>query len=335
MVLAALVLCSPQLANAEGKAGVPLSVALEYEAPAACPSAAEFRTIVSKRLGRVPFVERSPHRVLVRISQAGDALSGDLLWSNGSGDSTGQQSFPSTTRHCAQLIAAMGFALAVQIHLLETEEMDEGEKRVNQDGLTGAAPTPGAPTPEVPGPATSSAQEEPSLSARDPRPRQAATFFAGAGGGVFIGMSAKVVPAGRLFGGLRWSAAAVELGLEASAPSVVRRADGAGFSQWYLMSTAAGCALVEGWSACALLKVGAVRVSGRDIDVPKESGATLAQSGLRLGLSQRLKSRAFLSLRAEGLVNLTNWSVELDQTPVWSSPRMAFASGLDFMVLFQ
>jgi hypothetical protein len=148
-------------------------------------------------------------------------------------------------------------------------------------------------------------------------------------------MSSKVVPAGRLFVDLRSTFAALEAGLELSVPVTTRRADGAGVSQSYLLSSLAGCGVLEAWSACAVLKVGAVHAVGQGVDEPNSANAALVQSGLRLGFAQRLSSRTSLGLRAEGLVNLTHWSVELDGHSVWDAPRFAFGSGLDFLVLLQ
>ena len=329
------VLCIPSLAHAQAPAKTaPLYVTLEYDAPDQCLDPREFKAIVKKRLGRDPFVEGSPNRVLVLVSQAGSGLSGDILWRDETGSSTGQQRFPSTTGHCPQLIEGMAFALAVQIQLLETEVEEQQAKSTSQAGAgTSAPPAKSAEPPPPPAPPAPSS-DPPSASKGSQQPVRGVAPFLGGGAGAAFGMASSVLPAGRVFGGLRWTALALELGVEASIPIITRREDGAGFSQWYLASSAAGCALFGPWSACALLKVGTVQVSGRDIDVPNSAGAPLVQSGLRLALSQHLGARVSLSLRAEGLVNLTRWSVNLDQSSLWSAPRFAATSGLDFTVLF-
>ena len=322
----------PRLADAQEQSkAAPLFVRLTYEAPSQCRSVGEFRAIVRKRLNRDPFVEASSNRVFVAVSQLDGVLSGELVWRDDQGNSTGQQSFPSTNNHCSQLIDAMAFALAVQIHLLEavvvekTKSASEEEPRVKPSLQKDVAS------------ATSSHGSEPSSVAPPPtpEPRRPAALFIGGGAGLAVGMSSQVVPEGRFFAGLRWTALAVELGLEASAPVITRRADGAGFSQWYLLASAAGCASFQPWSACALMKLGTVRVSGRDIDVPNGTGALVAQAGLRLALRQRLSARTFVSFRTEGLVNLTRWSVLLDGIEVSNTPRFAWVSGLDLAFYFQ
>ncbi|HEX2669786.1 MAG TPA: hypothetical protein VHM25_02885 [Polyangiaceae bacterium] len=327
-----LTLAVTRLADAQDAAKtVPLNVALEYEAPDDCLTQYEFRAIVRKRLGRDPFVEAAPNRVLAFVSQAGGVLSGDIIWRDDVGSSTGQRHFPSTTNRCGQLVEAMAFALAIQIQLLEIE-VDQRAKSATGDGASApATPQKSAqPVPDRP------SHDPPIRTPNQPEPvRRGAAPFIGGGGGLAFGMSSSVVPIGRLFVGLRWTAVATELGLEASLPVTTHRADGAGFSQWHLLTSAAGCVLPEPFGACALLKVGTVRVTGRDIDEPHGTGTLLAQTGLRVAFSPHLSAHTVLSLRAEGLVNLTRWSVMLDQTPVWSSPPFAVTSGLDFTVLFQ
>jgi hypothetical protein len=326
---AVLVVGSSGYARAQGTATAkPLSVTLEYDVPSTCPDARTFKAMVTARLGRDPFVEAAPNRVFVLVSLADDTILGELVWRDSAGNSTGKQNFPSRTNHCAQVIAAIGFALAVQIQLLELE--DDGRPSPSSEG----APT---PSKAIVAPAPPSAERAaPQVVVHVPKPLGSAPIFSlGGGAAVDLGTSQQPVPAGRVFAAVRWAPVAVELALEASPPVTTRRADGAGFSQWYFLASAAGCGAVDPWSACAVLKAGSVRVAGRDIDVPNGAGAALVQSGLRLALSQRLNASAFVSFRGEGLVNLTRWSVSLDHFPVWSAPRFAFDSGLDFAVVFR
>jgi hypothetical protein len=333
-------------ARAQGVATTPpLSVTLEYDVPSTCPNEREFRSIVSQRLGRDPFVEAAANRVFVLVSPADERISGELVWRDNAGNSRGAQHFPSRTNHCAQVIQAMGFALAVQIQLLETEEV-ASPKPSNPEAASAAAAasaSPSAPPAPAPPKAVTSAPDRPSVEqgappavVRKPNSHGAAPIWAvGGGGAVALGMAAELVPEGRVFAGLRWPVAAVELGLEVSAPVTTRRADGAGFSQWYVLASAAGCGLVGRLSACAVLRAGSLRVSGRDIDIANSASTALVQSGLRLALSQHLNQSLLLSLHSEGLVNLTRWSTTLDGFPVWSAPRFALDSGLDLVVLFR
>ena len=57
-------------------------------------------------------------------------------------------------------------------------------------------------------------------------------------------------------------------------------------------------------------------------------------TGLRAGATQGLGRRAFLAVHADGLVNVTRWTVRLDQVPVWSAPRFAATVGADLGMRF-
>src|SRR3954468_24092279 len=110
-------------AHAESvKAAAPFSVRLEYTVPEGCPTVDAFEDIVSKRLGYAPFSTRAPERVQVLVTQGDNGTKALLSWRDSGGSSTGEQTFPSRTNDCAELVAAVGFALAVQIQLLAATE---------------------------------------------------------------------------------------------------------------------------------------------------------------------------------------------------------------------
>jgi hypothetical protein len=88
------------------------------------------------------------------------------------------------------------------------------------------------------------------------------------------------------------------------------------------------------WSFCALVKGGEVRVVGQDIDRAKSPWAPVFEAGLRLALQQRFGRHLYVAARAEGLVNVTRWSVSLDDVSVWTAPRYAATVGLDIGVRF-
>jgi hypothetical protein len=101
-----------------------------------------------------------------------------------------------------------------------------------------------------------------------------------------------------------------------------------------LLVTAAGCGTRDPWSLCVLAKGGAIRVEGRDVDVPASRAGSVFLTGLRVAVRQRLGKVAYLELRGEGLVNVTRWTVTLDRLPVWKTPRFVETLGLDVGALF-
>ncbi|HEV8549413.1 MAG TPA: hypothetical protein VGQ57_10300 [Polyangiaceae bacterium] len=340
-------LAAPRLAQAEPHpAARPFSASLEYVAPATCPRASDFTAIVVQRLGFDPFSENASRHVLVLISAGEHTLEGRIEWRDASGSWAGDQSFPVHHEDCAELARAMGFALAVQIHLLAAGE--ESARSATGTAATGASAgtaaagagagssespsgASGAPRP-VP-PAQKSTPAGPSASQVNGEPRERWAFALGAGGGLGLGLSSTVTPLGRVFGGAARGFLSFELGAELGAKTSTERVDGAGFVQHLVLASGAGCGSAGAWSACVLAKGGVVKVSGRAVDVPESSSTAVFQAGLRLAARQRL-GMVFFAERLEGLVNVTRWTVRLDQVPVWTAPPVAGTFGVDVGVLF-
>ncbi|HVT08111.1 MAG TPA: hypothetical protein VHO67_11675, partial [Polyangia bacterium] len=102
----------------------PFKVALEYVAGPGCPAAAEFKAVVTGRLGYDPFAADAADRVLVQVVPRNGAIEGRLEWRDAAGAWTGDQTFPTTTTDCARFARIVGFALAVQIQLLANVRAD-------------------------------------------------------------------------------------------------------------------------------------------------------------------------------------------------------------------
>ncbi len=322
------------LAPAEVRASVdPLAVSLEYDASNGCPGVDDFKVIVIRRLGYDPFRTSAPDRVFVRITTRGRAVEGRVEWRDASGNWVGDRAFPSPADDCPELVRAMGFALALQIQFLAIAgaPVTSGAATARENSRPAAAP----PPPPVP---------PPSLARRDvagvvattaaKSPSSGPTFAIGAGASAGFGLASSATWLGRLFGSVAWPHIALELGAEISLPTTTRRADGAGFSQQQLFVSAAGCGVLQRWSACVLAKAGQIRVAGQDIDLPASSSGPILETGIRVGVTQRLGQRAYVSAHADALVHLTRWAVILDELPVWTAPGHAGTLGLDVGMRF-
>ncbi len=319
-------------------------VALEYSSAPDCPEEAEFRGIVSGRLGYDAFREGASNRVLVQVASQGRSYEGHIEWRDAAGQWQGDRTFPSRSNDCRELIRAMGFALALQIQLLTSAETPpaggDAATATNSEAIAAPRSPPAAPT-NTPPPkqeqaalGATTATEKPTIpEAVIPSPTP--TFSLGIGGSVAFGMSTGMVETGRLFSSVAWPFFAIELAAEAGPPATIRRQDGSGFTHQELLASLAGCGSVARWSACLVAKGGEIRIAGRDIDSPHSGSGPLLQAGLRLGVMQALGRRVFLSVRAEGLVTLTSSRVTLDQILLWTSPRFAGTLGLDLGVRFQ
>ncbi|HVY38143.1 MAG TPA: hypothetical protein VHM31_09410 [Polyangia bacterium] len=332
-------LFGPAAAQAQRR---PFQVALEYVAGPGCPAAAEFRAVVTGRLGYDPFAADAADRVLVQVVPRNGAIEGRLEWRDAAGAWTGDQTFPTTTTDCTRFARVVGFALAVQIQLL-------ANVRAEPDGASApperaAAPPAGpsqvaserppqqAPEPLVARPPAAAIAAAPTPS--PPRRASGPELAAGAGPEVALGMSDGPILMARIFGALAWTHVSIELAAQASLPATTRRMDGAGFSQHHLLLGLAGCGFRAAWTACVLANGGEVRMSGVDIDRPTSAVAPVFQVGARLGASHHLGRRVIAGAHVDGLAALTRWQGTLDNLPVWTAPRFAAALGVDAVVRF-
>ena len=96
-----------------------MATQLDYVAAPGCPSVSPFR---SGRHRAASDTMRSARTRRTGSSCASnplvEALEGRLEWRDATGEAIGEQSFPSRTGDCDELMRAMGFALALQIQLM-------------------------------------------------------------------------------------------------------------------------------------------------------------------------------------------------------------------------
>lgn len=304
-----------------------LTVAMEYSAAPTCPELADFKTIVSNRLGYDAFQPEAPDHVLVEIVPAGHTFEGRIEWRTSEGKWAGERKFPSRSGDCQELARAMAFALALQIQFsAATGTRPTAEIPVEPpEAAKPAAEPPAPPAPPPPQPEPQKKAEAPALP-EQPEATDAPAdivYELGAGGAVGFGMASKVTPLARAFADLAWRSLVAEVAGEFGFPTITRRQDGAGFGQQLFLASVAGCGVLDRVNLCLLVKGGLIRIAGQDIDQPGTPSGSIFQAGARLGLTQPLVWRVFAVVQAAGLVNLTRWKVSLDGFQVWSSPRLA------------
>ena len=316
------------------------TVTLQYAAGAGCPDAADFKAIVTTRLGYDPFSDSAPDHVLVRMARRDSSLDGRIEWRDASGKWAGDQSFPLVSTDCLQLARTMGFALALQIQFLaKTGAAVNDVAALAEKPPPAATPTP-PPTPMPTPPVIVTPANEPTTApgvtsaAPAPAPGPRPVFAMGAGPSIGFGMSSTPILLGRVFGAVAWQHVSIELAAVVSLPSTTRRPDGAGFSQQHLLLSAASCAALSRWNACLLVNAGEIRLMGQDIDRPSSAEVPVVEAGARVAVVQRLGARVFVSAHADGLALLTRWTGRLDQVAVWTAPRFAAAIGVDTGVRF-
>ena len=327
-----LVVLAPVEGNAEPGS---TRIGLEYSAVSGCPDANVFETTVENRLGYEVFAEEAPTRVLVRITSDGQAFAGNMEWRDSQGKWAGDRAFPASSSDCEDLVRAMAFTLALQLLLADVPSPPpDTNPEAAEEKATKPPPSPPAPpvsaAPTAQPPKSSTVEAEPPSSHR-PHPVPAL----GAGTLMGFGMSSAVVPFARVFGGVGWPHGSLSLAAEASWPATIRRQDGAGFSHQQVLAGVAGCTSLEPWSLCMVVKAGEVSVAGKNIDDRASATGPLLETGLRAGATLRVARHVALSAGGEVLVLPILWSVTLDDSVVWTSPRLAGTLGLDLVFRFE
>jgi len=237
----------------------------------------------------------------------------------------GERTFPSRSGDCAELVRAMGFALALQVQLMAGEAAPAGSQPTASAG--GAQVTPAASAPPSVGTTPPPASPHQAV-------RSGPAIGAGAGAAIGIGLAPTVVALGRLFGTVAWPHLALELGGEVSTPSAMHRADGAGFSEETLLGSLAVCGLRMSFSACAVTKVGEMRVVGEGVDAPAASSGVLLQAGVRVAVARDLGRHVHVAAHTDGVAALTRGMVTLNSMAVWTAPRVGGTAGIDLGVRF-
>ena len=330
------------LAASRALAAPVLFVDLKYAIDPAlkgCPSAGDFRNMVSQQLGYDPHRAEAPIHVVVSAEAVERGIEGAIHWDAPTQERVRERRLTSRSRDCRELIVAMGFVVAVQIQVLATE-------------LTaGPASAPQAATAATPAPAASPAETEP-VAARPapPAPPEAPppieipssapgstpwSTIAGIGASAGFALGPNPTAQGRIFFGLQHAAASLEFGAEASLPTTTRQTDGIGFRQNLILGTLAACGHYRFAAACALGKFGQIRVRGLGVDVPSSPTGFIAQAGPRLVATLGLGKQLLLLGHVDALVLLTPWTVELNHTDFWKMPRFGAALGIDLAARFR
>jgi hypothetical protein len=328
------------VARAHAQAVSKQYVELKYEVDPAlqgCPSEDEFRAMVTRRLRYDPYRSGSTLGVQVRVRAAETGIEGAIAWSTNTDQRVGERHFASQSGDCRQMMATMGFVLAVQIQLMATETASEGAARPTET-------KPAVRHESVPSHASARGGRE--AGARPPartsrvRPGSAPSSntwsaSAGVGPSVGFGLGPGPVAQGRLFLTVRLGPAAVELGAEAGLPSTTHLDQSGGFRHELMLGTLGACGWHESISACAVAKLGRIQVHGSGVDRPASPAGFFAQVGPRLAYSLGLGDRAGLLGHLGAAYSLTPWTVDLNHVGVWTMPRFSAVAGIDLTVRFR
>jgi hypothetical protein len=318
----ALLVSIVSLLGGSARAAPRTSVALEYEIGAGlsgCPTAEEFQARVARQIGYDPFRPAADRRVAVLVGRKESGFDGRIRWSDAEGRWVGDRRLSSRRPDCADIAASLAFTVAVEIQLLAKLTRE----------------TPPTIPPEHAAPPPPQAQPSPAptiIDVRPPPPPQEPSRLAvsvGLGPSLALGLAPEVTGLGRVFVAGRVARLSLELSLEAALPRERREVDGSGFSLERFAGGAAGCGHARWLAACLTATGGVLRVRGFGVDVPASPSGFFSQVGGRLSASFDLGSRCFATVRAEALVLLSSWTVTLNETAAWTTPRVGGLVGAD------
>ena len=329
MLLAALALAA---SSHRANAATDMLVRLEYQADeeAGCVGEDELRRMVADQLGHDPFRSDADRRVAITIARTDAGFQGRIVWTEADGRRLGERLLSSRNRDCREIAANVAFAVVLQLQLVERgTSNDAGDGGANTE-----RPPPAADNTNRP-PAT---PERPDLSARAPAaPAHAAParvrLAVGAGPALGIGLTPDATAFGRLFVTARWARLSAEIAADAALPETIEEPDGNGVVVNAMGSSVAGCAHVSIASACLLGRLGWIRARGTGIAAPLTSWGRFSEVGLRLAGSREL-GRFIVTVHGDGLMMLSRWNVVLNDTVVWSIPRVGIVAGLDVALRF-
>ena len=316
-------------------------VRLEYDAPEqGCMGEDELRRMVTGQLGHDPFRPDADQRVAISIVKTDPGFQARIIWTEADGRPVGQRILSSRSRDCREIAANVAFAVALQLQLVERGGSGDAGATVpnteqappasggQSERAEHAEPVERPPADEQrpsvsPGPAAGDAAASPGRLA----------LAIGAGPAVGLGMAPEAAAFGRLFFVVRVRQLSAEVAADAALPVTLREPDGTGVVVNAVGSSAAGCAHVSVASACLLSRLGGLRARGTGIALPSTSWGWFGEVGMRLAGNWEL-GRFIVSVHADGLVMLSRWNVKLNDTPVWSVPRVGGVIGLDVALRF-
>jgi len=333
-------------AQASARAAAPTLVSLEYEiAPGidGCPGAEQFRASVGRQLGYDPFRATAEKRVAVQIARKEIGFDGRIRWSDAEGQWVGDRRLSSRRGECADIAASLAFSVAVQIQLLAAlapaPAVDPNAAPAATDTTPTAVPTPAASREE-----TAPAREkrsaaaagpvEVALPAPPPEPSSEFRLSIGAGPSLAISVAPHTAGLARLFASGRVGHFSLEIAGDAALPVTQTDAAGRGFKMDRFAAEAAACGHVSLLAACLTGTAGRLQAHGLGVDMKESPAAWFSQLGARIAASYDFSDRYFAAARVDGLVMTAPVNVMLNQTLIWTTPRVGAVLGLDLGARF-
>jgi hypothetical protein len=338
-----LVVCSALAAMQAGAhAAAPTLVSLEYEiAPGidGCPDAEQFRSSVGRQLGYDPFRATAEKRVAVQIARKEIGFDGRIRWSDAEGHWVGDRRLSSRHAECTEIAASLAFSVAVQIQLLSAlaPAPVADPNAAPAEDATKATTAPTGPREEALVPEqrpTEAAPIEVAVPGPPPEPSSGFRLSIGAGPSLAISVAPHAAGLGRLFASGRVGHFSLEIAGDAALPVTQTDAGGRGFRLDRFAAAAAACGHVSLLAACVTGTAGRLQAHGLGVDMQESPAAWFSQLGARIAATYDFSDRYFAAARVDGLVMTAPVKVMLNDTLIWTTPRVGAVLGIDFGARF-
>jgi len=287
-----------------------------------CPGADAIRRVVSGHLGRDPFDLASPRVLLARIEVTAGGLRARILLREGD-RIVGERDLAARGSDCGELASSLTLAIALAIDPLVTLPKTVAD--------AGALPIPPGAPPAPPVAAVDKRASEP-VAIVDGRAKKA-VFRLGLGAHGATGVLPAPAAGPAVSASLRRGRASLWLDMRWDlAPSRALEAGELGGTA--VLGALAGCAHLARVGACGVVAAGALRVWGADLGEAIDGRTRpLVHAGPRLAVDLASWGPVSLLAHAELLVALTRTTVEVDNRPVWTTPRASAGGGISAMMV--
>ncbi len=326
--------CAVIAAPASAGPAVQTLVSLKYEIASGtegCPDATRFRATVERQLGYDPFRASADKQVVVQIARKEAGFDGRIHWSDADGHTAGDRRLSSRHPDCDEIAASVAFSVAVQIQLLSALT----PPAVPEPAAEPVAPA--APS-EAHSPPRERPVEQPPVQVEVPVapavPASRLTLSLGAGPSLAIGLAPRAAGLGRLFVSGRVGHFSLELAGDAALPVTQQDASGKGFTLDRFAAGATACGHVAVLAACVTSSVGRLQAHGLGVDMREAPTGWFSQVGARLAAAYDFSQGFFVAARVDGLVMTAPTNVRLNDSVVWTTPRVGTVLGLDLGARF-
>lgn len=330
----ALLLAETQGFAAPVVAQSPKRVRFDYqraEGGTVCPDAAALQVGVAARLGYDPFDDQAPDRLRVTIRPAAHGLEARIEMEDRDGVPTAERRLLSRQHDCKELASSVELAISIAI--------DPSGSGAQVGTSTGPGPVPAQrssppsspllPASSSSSPASSPVWPPPTAEQTDARPGPARPLAGELSAMLVAGFRSSPSTSLGVSVGAALRAEHLSLGLEARAdlPSSQSLRVGSIDTSLYTASLVP-CLRSSYVGLCAVGTAGLLRGASDGLVDAKHVSFFYAAVGARVALTYPVGQRWSLSANGDAVSQLTETTLTVDGSGVWSSPRLAFALSL-------